>query len=111
MNPRHLVVGLLGLAALAAGTAVSACFAGQLYFLLNKTLPPTFSLDTWYRSWLAYHSDPVQHARLLIAAIAAPLLVFGLPLLACITHARSERSLHGDARWANTSEIKEAGLL
>lgn len=111
MKPAHLFIGLVGLALLCLGIAVSACLAGQLYFLLNKILPQEFSLDTWYRYWLAYHGHPRQHDRLLTAAIAAPLLVFGLPLAACISHAKPARSLHGDARWARTSEIRQAGLL
>jgi type IV secretion system protein VirD4 len=111
MKPTHFFIGLLGLTALGCGIAVSACLAGQLYFLLNKTLPQEFSLDLWHRYWLAYGDHPLQRARLLTAAIAAPLLVFGLPLVACLSQARTARSLHGDARWATASEIKEAGLL
>lgn len=111
MKPRHLLTLLLCLAALAGGFLASACLAGQLYFLLNKTLPREFAIDTWYRYWQAHHAHPVQKTRLVIAAVVAPLLVFGLPLLAAIGQQGRERSLHGDARWANTGEIRKAGLL
>lgn len=111
MKPAHVFIGLLCLAALAGGALVSACLAGQLYFLLNKTLRSEFAVDTWYRYWLAYRDHPVQHGRLVFAAVAAPLLVFGLPLLLALAHARQERSLYGDARWATPSQIRKAGLL
>lgn len=111
MKPAHVLAVVLCLTALAGAAAVSACLAGQLFFVFNKMLPPEFALDTWYRHWLAYRDDPVQHARLVAAAVVAPLLVFGLPALACLSQATPRRSLYGDARWANPAEIKEAGLL
>lgn len=111
MTLRHLLIALLCLAALAGGAVATLYLAGPLYFIANKSLPQEFALDTWYRHWQALHDHPVQRPRLVFAAVAAPLLVFGLPLLAILFQSSPRRPLHGDARWASASEIRKAGLL
>jgi type IV secretion system protein VirD4 len=111
MNPRRMVQSLFLSIALGLGLAASAYVAGHLFFLVNKTIPRDIHIDTWYRYWAAYSTHPVQRHRLLVSGAAAPALVIGLPLLLHLKHRRRPRLLHGDARWATTAEIRQAGLL
>jgi type IV secretion system protein VirD4 len=97
--------------ALASGLVASAYVAGHLFFLVNKTIPRDIHIDTWCRYWAAYRVHPVQRHRLLVSGAAAPALVIALPLLLHLKHRRRPRLLHGDARWATTAEIRQAGLL
>jgi len=98
-----LVLG--GLALLAAA---SLYLAGHLYFLLNKAIPSHITLSTWWQYWQAYGGLPAQRPRLIAALVLPPLAA--LLLLPLLLRA-SPRSLYGDARWASTQDIHDAGLL
>ena len=108
MNRRHLA---LVAAWLVVGAVAAAYIAGAAFYILNKTVPSGISFDTWLRYWDAYSDDPQQRRHLLRAAAIAGAAVVAAPLLAIAAMNRSSRSLHGDARWANAAEIREAGLL
>lgn len=99
-----------------AGYLVLAVFAiqfvaGVLYFLANKTWPQDVELGTWANAWHVYSDIPIQRGRLQFAAGAAVFLVVGLPLLLINALMQKTRSLHGDARFATTAEIRKDGLL
>jgi len=114
MKPAMKTVGVLLLrtalilAGLALLAAASLYLAGHLVFLLNKALPHHVTLFTWWQYWQAYGDMPAQRPRL-IAALALPPLTAVL-LLPLLLRARP-RSLYGDARWASTQDIHDAGLL
>lgn len=108
---RRTAQALFLAAILGTGLVASAYAAGGLFYLANKTIPRDIGPDTWYRFWTAYREHPVQRARLLFSGIAAPSLVFGMPLLLHLRHRHRPRPLHGDARWATVAEIRKAGLL
>ncbi len=95
----------------AAGSVGAAYLAAIAFFVLNKSVPRNIAFDTWLRYWGAYSADPVQGPRLLLAAAIAAFIVGAAPVLAFVATGRSGRSLHGDARWASTAEIRRAGLL
>ncbi len=95
----------------ALATLAAPYLAAVLYFAINKTMPVALAWDTWYRYWQVYASDPLQHARLVGAAAVAVALLAAPPLVLLVSRFTRPRSLHGDARWASTREIREAGLL
>ena len=111
MTFRTMFIAAASLVLLAAGLLASAYLAGALYFVANKTLPQALDLDTWHVYWKAYAQHPQQRPRLIFAAVAAPAIVFGLPLLLYAQHASRPRPLHGDARRADHSDLKKPGLL
>jgi type IV secretion system protein VirD4 len=102
-----------GLAAiyLVASLIAAAYLAGCLYFLFCKTMPANIEFDTWLRYWDAYADDAVQRKRLLAAAATAIIAVIAAPVAALAVLRKTGRSLHGDARWATSAEIRKAGLL
>jgi len=81
--------------------------AGGIHKVISQT-----DLTTWWVYWQAYHdqSRPIQK-RLVISALAALLLCYGVPLLLLLSLLHQRRSLHGDARFANPAEIIRSGLL
>lgn len=114
MNWRLIKFALLTLLALAIVCAIAilgAYLAGCAYYLLHKTVPRNISPATWYRYWLAWSGDPVERRRLTAAAVIGIGLVLVAPLWILIELGRGGSTLHGDARWASTTEIRKAGLL
>jgi len=108
MNWRTYSIAVLLVAATAALLVLGMYGAGYLYFLLNRAVPQHIELTTWYLYWQAYGGEPAQRPRLLIAAVL-PLLLPAAMLLALLQP--RPRALYGDARWASTREIRDAGLL
>jgi type IV secretion system protein VirD4 len=96
---------------LAAVILLSPYLAGCLYFLANKTLPHDVGLGTWLTYWQSYSSDPVQSKRLEFAMGATIFILLGIPLLIVNAIFNKQRSLHGDARFMTTSEVRGKGLL
>jgi type IV secretion system protein VirD4 len=95
---------------------IGACFlipmlAGALYFLANKTLPHDVSLSTWSTYWHFYAADPTQRKYLQFSIGAAVFIVVGIPLLILNAILHKDRSLHGDARFATTAEVRKDGLF
>lgn len=111
MKPKHVAQAAFLVMFLTVTVTASAYLAGYLFFLINKTIPHDIAFDTWLRYWNAYSDHPVQGKRLLITGIAAPTITIVLPLVFHFSHRGRPRPLHGDARWATTAEIKQAGLL
>jgi type IV secretion system protein VirD4 len=111
MSARSLLRGLLALAVLAALLLAWAYLAGYGYFLLNQARPANVGPHTWQLYWQAYGHDPLQRKRLLLAAALPALVLLGMLLAVALALRPSPRPLYGDARWATTDEIREAGLL
>ncbi len=103
-----IVVAVLVYAAL--GFFAAEYIAGVTYYLACKTMPVNISLDTWGQYWHGYSDDPVQRKRLEFAAGIAAFLVYVVPLFIIGAIRNGRRSLHGDARFARSSEVRKAGL-
>lgn len=103
-------MALGGLVCVLGGVWLSAYVAGAAYFALNKAWPDNISSSTWFEYWDTYRHDQVQRKRLQAAAGLAVVGVFGLPLLGLNQALQRPRSLHGDGRFATTSEVRRAGL-
>lgn len=74
-------------------------------------MPTGITLDTWGTYWQWYSNDIVQRKRLQMSAVLAGILVYLVPLLVISSLRSTQRSLHGDARFALTSEVRKAGLF
>jgi type IV secretion system protein VirD4 len=85
--------------------------AGALYYCTNKSWPHDISLGTWANYWNFYADNATQRGRLQFAMATAIFLVVGMPLLIANALMQKTRSLHGDARFATTAEIRKDGLL
>lgn len=109
MNKRSLGI-LGGLAYAVLGLWLAAYLAGAAYFAFNKAVPENISSGTWLEYWQAYQHDQGQRKKLQAAAGVAGLVVFVLPLLGLNQALQRNRSLHGDGRFATTSEVRRAGL-
>jgi type IV secretion system protein VirD4 len=102
---------LLAVLLVAACVVAATYLAAAIYFAINKVMPGHLEPGTWLRYWAVYGDDAMQRPRLIMAAVLAAGLVC-VPLLFIIGKLHSKpRALHGDARWANDSEVRKAGLL
>ncbi|HET9239197.1 MAG TPA: type IV secretory system conjugative DNA transfer family protein [Oligoflexus sp.] len=103
---------VLGIALFIVATAAAIWLAGFLFFVFSKANPfGKTDFWTWMTYWQHYQADIAIAKRLKVSAIVATVVVHGSTLAAVIASMREVRSLHGEARFANASEISEAGLL
>jgi type IV secretion system protein VirD4 len=103
-TPNSLKYGVAALFALTGALYLSAYF-----FLILLKLPPTeASPFTIPRYAYYYWQKPEVRTRLLGALSAGTLLVGGLALIVLIPN---RKSLHGNARFANSRAIGKAGLF
>ncbi|MGC4097971.1 MAG: type IV secretory system conjugative DNA transfer family protein [Nitrospira sp.] len=111
MTRKQWKVGIILLLYISIGLALADYFAGALFYVANKTIPVDLSLYTWPDAWEAYRNDPVQRQRLQVGALVGLSLITIGPGLVWLAHRTRRPSLHGDARFASRSEIREAGLF
>jgi type IV secretion system protein VirD4 len=113
-GPRAWVTWCVWLIGICLATLAAMWLAGALLFLLHKKNPlGLVGLGTWFRYWDLAQGSPAVPAlvkKLKLAALGGGLLGYGVPLLLLLS-ARTPRKLHGDARFAKSSEIKAAGLF
>ena len=107
---KQIIIGCV-IAYLVGAVFLIQVLAGALYFLANKTFPHDIGLGTWATYWHHYADSPTQRGRLQFAMAAAIFLVIGVPLLIVNALMQTTRSLHGDARFATTAEIRKDGML
>ncbi len=108
---RKAAAGTFALLAIAALACAALYLSAVLFLLLNKANPSQAQFASVVVYWERYADDPRLRKKLLgsIAASGVGLLVV-LPG-AFFVAAQKRRPLHGDARFANRSEITRAGLL
>lgn len=111
MKAKVIAIALAVVVWLGGGFFAAKYIAGTTYFLANKTKPVNITLDTWQQYWEAYPDNKVQRQKLKASAGVAVFLVYLIPLFALLSLGKKGRSLHGDARFATTGEIRESGLI
>jgi type IV secretion system protein VirD4 len=111
MKAKTVVLTVLVAAWLGAGAWALRYAAGGLYLVVHKTDPRQVQAETWQEYWAGYKDDPKERKRLQVAMGFAAFGIFGLPLILLAVALSKSRSLHGDARWATSGEVREAGLL
>lgn len=84
--------------------------AGFLFLIANKTNPLETSFSTIYQYWYYYRHDPQQAGHFKFAFIGGALVVIGMCSATLVGMVKKKRSLHGDARFADRSEVGKAGL-
>lgn len=112
MSPANIIKALFVVFVLAAACLGAMWLAGAIFFGLAKVNPfGETDLWTWWTYWKAYKDDPAVSKRLLIAAGISALVVSGAIIAAIIGAMREVKTLYGEARFANPSEIAKAGLF
>src|ERR1700676_816223 len=96
-----IVVSLLGI--------VAVSYLGAYFFLLFLKLTPTQATPLTLPRYAYYYWDnPQVRSRLIGAGALALLIVGGMALIVALP---KRRSLHGNARWASSRNIRRAGLF
>lgn len=95
-----------------AATVGIIWLSGFLFFLFSKANPfGKIDFSTWWSYWQSYQDDQVVAKRLMVSLIVATVGVYGVVIVAVVAALRDVRTLHGDAKFAKTSEIEKAGLF
>lgn len=102
---------LFGLLVFTLATITFLWLAGFMFFVFCKANPFGKSgMLTIYHAW-ALRGNPVMAGRINAALLASFLVAYGTPLFILFSFLRQRRSLHGEARFATSREIKVAGLM
>ena len=110
MKFNMVVVLVAGLLYVPVGLLGADYLAGAMVYVTNKRVPEDLSLYTWPEAWQASREDATQRKRLQLSAGLGLFTLFGLPVLLGLALTNRTTPLHGAARFANPSEIAEAGL-
>ena len=111
MKKKRIAIILGSVALAVAALLIAAYLAGIVYFLLNKQSPQDIGIGTWWLYWQTYSDLSPQRKYLQLSAGLAGFVIFVLPLLIWSSIVGKSRSLHGDARFATTTEVRRAGLF
>lgn len=110
---KKVVIGAVVAVAVLSGLFVGGLYAGgRLFADLQKIAPEAVTIYTLRDYWIAYgHIKGVK-----LALMAGWAVAFGLPLLPVGMFVLSalmgkKRELHGSARFATASEVRQAGLF
>ena len=108
---RKATAAAFAILCLSALACAAIYMSGVLFLILNKIDPTQARFASILRYWALYANEPRLRKKL-VASIG--ISGFGLLLVlpgAAIAASRRRRPLHGDARFANPSEIARSGLL
>jgi type IV secretion system protein VirD4 len=109
--PRKVAAGLFTLLVAVFLAGATIYVSAVLFLLLNKADPRQAELTSIARYWDLYSDDRILRKKLVASIASAGIgLMLVLPL-ALIAATRARRPLHGQARFANASEVARAGLL
>lgn len=100
-------------AALVATALICAAVyvSGVLFLLLSKADPRQARWSSIATYWQLYADDAVLRQRLLLAMAMSGIGLLVILPGALFAAALPRRALHGDARFASTSEVARAGLI
>lgn len=108
---RKAVACVFALLVLIALCCAALYLSAVLFLVLNKADPRQARFTSITRYWVWYADDVVLRKKL-VASITVSVVGFLVVLPgALIAAAKPKRPLHGDARFANASEVARAGLL
>lgn len=108
---RKAAAGLFAVAGFTALACAAVYLSAVLFLLLNKADPRQARFASIVHYWALY-ADDTRLRKKLVGSMAAS--GFGLLVVlpgALFAASRQRRPLHGDARFANASEVTRAGLL
>lgn len=108
---RKAAAGIFGLFACIALACAAVHLAGVLFLVLNKASPSQARFGSIIHYWQLYAEDVQLRRKLQLAIGASGFGVLALLPAALVAAARPRRALHGDARFANSAEVRRAGLM
>ncbi|ABO58724.1 hypothetical protein ABWH74_001446 [Burkholderia vietnamiensis] len=112
---RTAVVTLAALACLMAGLAVSLWLASFIFYASLRMNPLHAGVWGWFDAVLMWRDGMMPNVgrKLVGAALFAVLVSAGGPVVGfhALWASSHRRRLYGSARFANESEIRQAGLL
>ena len=116
-GPDYILPGLAILAVL-SGVWVATQYAAHLFLYqaaLGQSIGhlywPWSIIGWWHRWYEAYPNVFMQSGSLGVMASSIPLLGLVIAKMVRSNSSKANIYLHGSARWANRSDIREAGLL
>jgi type IV secretion system protein VirD4 len=108
---RKAVAGVFAVATFVALSCAAVYLSAVLFLVLNKTNPRQAKFTSIVHYWDLYTDDARLRKKLVGSmAVSALGLLVVLPG-ALFAASRPRRPLHGDARFANATEVASAGLL
>ena len=110
-STQKAVLGIGGALYLVLAVLVTLYLSAAFFCIANKRNPLQVHWSSYATYWTAYRDDPAQQQRLIGSLIASGGLSFLLVPLMVYAGTRKQRPLHGDARFASSSELQQSGLL
>ncbi|MGH1472664.1 MAG: type IV secretory system conjugative DNA transfer family protein [Cellvibrionaceae bacterium] len=93
------------------GGIVACLFlASFIFYLANKMMPDKLNITSLFDLWNFYKDDSKQASKLYASIGLSVLIVFFVPFVVTMSSRNRPRALHGDSRFATTSEIAKSGL-
>lgn len=108
---RRTALGIVSVFGVALLVIAALYLSGVLFLVFSKTHPRLAAWNSIVDYWQIYADETALRKRLLVSIVTAHLVTLVLLPVALISASRPRRPLHGDARFASTSEVKKAGLL
>ena len=108
---RRVAAGVFALGSYVALACAAVYLAGVLFLVFNKANPRQAGLTSIAHYWQLYNDDAALRKKLVVSMAVSGLGLLVLLPGALFVAARPRRALHGDARFANTTEIARAGLV
>ncbi|OGB20147.1 MAG: conjugal transfer protein TraG [Burkholderiales bacterium RIFCSPLOWO2_12_67_14] len=108
---RKIAAGAFAAIVATALLGAAVYVSGALFLLLSKADPRQARWGSIATYWQLYADDVALRHRLLTAMALSGIGLLVILPGALFAAARPRRALHGDARFASTSEVAQAGLI
>ncbi len=105
---------VIGIVLAAVLVAIWDFLAGKIFVAIttfNGDVKPDMGTIYHYWTWVRQHPEAHKIAMHLYGSMIGAGVACLAPIVIVIALGQKKRALYGEARWAKTSEIKEAGLL
>jgi type IV secretion system protein VirD4 len=110
-KPRKVAALSFGLLAIAGLACAAVYLSAVLFLLMNKADPRQARFGSIVSYWTWYSADTVLRKKLLASVGVSSLALLVVLPGSLFAASRQQRPLHGQARFANRSEVAKAGLL
>ena len=107
---KTLAFSVVAIVAVGAALVAAEYAATWLYYLSIKTMPEKVEPGMFLDLWRNLSDDPAYKRKLQGSAGIALATAVLIPLFVITELTRTQRALHGNARFANAGEIRAAGL-
>ena len=108
---RKIATTIFVLLAVALLAAAAPYLSAVLFLAINKADPRQAHWLSIVQYWDFYKDDPLLRKKLVVSMVGSGVGLFVLLPAVLLSATRQSRPLHGDARFANATEITQAGLL